>query len=121
MFLYHQAVMPGGWPAGSYNGPWPEGGCWVIKLLIPPNMKTWRTAANWHIVTLFLAHGANPNNHMMLGPLLQRLFSHHCDCLSGSRTNSACSHVCAAVIALFAPQCFKTTKVMEPRLSDPQR
>jgi hypothetical protein len=121
VFLYHQVAMPPGYNPAAFHGPWPPGGAWVIKMLVSPNMKAWRTPGNWHTVSVILAHGQNAANHLMLGPLLQRLVSHHCDCKAGARTNSTCSHVVAVLIALFAPNCYLPTKVLEPRLQDPQR
>jgi hypothetical protein len=121
VFLFHQVDEPAGYDDVAFHGVWPQGGVWVVKSLMPPNMKGWRTPGNWHTVTLIMAAGPNPSNHLMLGPSLQRLVSHYCDCQSGNRTNSCCSHVMALVIGLFAPTLFKSTKVSEPRLQDPLR
>lgn len=97
MFLFHQVDEPAGYDDVAFHGVWPQGGVWVVKSLMPPNMKGWRTPGNWHTVTLIMAAGPNPSNHLMLGPSLQRLVSHYCDCQSGNRTNSCCSHVMALV------------------------
>ena len=118
IFLHLQVEAPEGYDPAEYGGAWPEGGCWVLKTSMPPNMKTWRTPGNWHQVVLILAAGDNPGNHLQLGPLLQRLVTAHCDCKSGGRTNSMCSHSSALVIALFAPTCFRTTKILEARTTD---
>ena len=121
VFTFHQVNQPAGYNPAAYNGPWPQGGAWVVKCLVPPNMKTWRTAGNWHTVTIIFSHQANPANHLMLGPQLQRIVSHNCDCPAGDRTNSTCSHVMSVIMGLFAPSCFLPTKVLEPRLADPLR
>ena len=118
VLLYHQVEEPNGYNPEAYNGGWPEGGIWILKLRIPPNMKTWRTESNWHSIVILLSHGDNPSNHLHLGPLLQRIVSTHCDCPSGDRTNSWCSHVTAGVIALFCPTTFRTTKILEARMTD---
>ena len=121
VFHYLQVAEPTGYNPQQYNGAWPQGGAHVIKALVPPNIHSWRTPGNWHTVTVILAQGGNPDNHLMLGPLLQRIVSMYCDCMSGDRTNSTCSHCMAVVIGLFAPTHYRSTKVREPRLTDPLR
>ena len=56
-----------------------------------------------------------------MGPKMSRVVTHNCTCLSGSRTNSACSHVAALLVALQAPTLFHSTKVNEPRIGDPEK
>ena len=121
VFLHLQVEEPEGYDPESYNGAWPEGGVRVIKFRVPPNMKTWRTESNWHSLVILLAHGENPGNHLHLGPLLLWIVSTSCDCPSGDRTNSWCSHVTSGVIALFCPTTFKSTKILEARMTDYMR
>ena len=118
VFLRLEREAPEGYDPDLYNGAWPEGGGWVIRMRVPPNMKTCWTPDNWHQVFILLAHGENPPNHLQVGPLLQRMVTAFCDCPSGDRTNSWCSHVVAGVIALFAPTCFRSTKILEARVTD---
>jgi hypothetical protein len=99
-------------------GAWPEGGAWVLKLRYPPSFNSPRTPGNWHTVTLVISQGPNLTNHLGLGPKLSRVVATHCNCLSGSGTNSACCHRVAAVIALMAPQCFNPAKVESARRVD---
>ena len=121
VFIHLQEDEPEGYDPEAFNGVWPEGGVWVIKLCVPPNMKTWRTESNWHNIVILLAYGENPNNHLHLGPLLQRIVSTNCDCPSGDRTNSWCSHVMSGIIALFSPTTFNSTKILEVRMKDYMR
>ena len=118
VFLYLQREAPEGYDPDLFNGAWPEGGCWVIRLRVPPNMSSWRTPDSWHQVYILLAQGENQANHLQLGPLLQRMVTAHCDCPSGDRTNSWCSHMVAGVMGLFAPTCFRSTKILEARVTD---
>ena len=88
VFLHLQVEEPEGYDPESYNGAWPDGGVWVIKFRVPPNMKTWRTESNWHNLVILLAHGENPGNHLHLGPLLQRIVSTSSDSPTDSLSNS---------------------------------
>ena len=99
-------------------GAWPDHGVWVIKLRYPPSWNSPRTARNWHTVTMVISQGDNPTNHLGLGPGLSRIMASFCTCKSGSSTNCACCHRVAAVIALIAPDCFNSAKVMTPRIVD---
>ena len=121
VYLARQDSEPQGWQPEDYGGVFPRGGTHTIKVLLPPTHKSWRDRSNYHTITLILSVGDNPANHLLLGAKLQRLISHHCTCRSGARTNSACCHVAAAVIALFGPALFRTAKVEEPRISDPEK
>ena len=121
VYLARQDSEPQGWQPEDFGGAFPQGGTYTIKVLLPPTHKSWRDRNNYHTITLILAVGDNPANHLLLGAKLQRLISHHCTCRSGARTNSACCHVAAAVIALFGPALFRTAKVEEPRISDPEK
>ena len=121
VFIYLQVDELAGYDPEAFNGVWPEGGGLGIKLRVPPNMKTWRTESNWHNIVILLAYGENPNNHLFLGPLLQRIVSTNCDCPSGDRTNNWCSHVTSGIIALFSPTTFKSTKILEARMTDYMR
>ena len=74
MFIHLQVDEPGGYDPEAFNGVWPEGGVSVIKLHVPPNMKTWRTESNWHNIVILLAYGENPNNHLYLDHSSSALF-----------------------------------------------
>ena len=119
--LARQETEPKGWDPEHFNGAFPEGGTYTIKLLLPPTHKSWRDKSNWHTITLLISVGPNGANHLCLGSKLQRLVSHHCTCRSGARTNSSCCHVAAAIIALWGPNLFTTAKIEEPRISDPEK
>ena len=121
LHLARQETEPEGWDTEGFNGAFPEGGTYTVLLLLPPTHSSWRDKKNWHTVKLLLAVGKNDANHLWLGPKLQRLISHYCTCRSGARTNSACCHVAAALIAICAPALFLTAKVEEPRISDPEK
>ena len=121
LHLARQDTEPEGWDADSFNGPFPEGGTYTVQLLLPPTHKTWRDKLNFHTVKLLIAVRKNDANHLCLGPKLQRLITHFCTCRSGARTNSACCHVAAALIAICAPALFLTAKIEEPRISDPEK
>ena len=121
LHLAKQETEPGGWEAEKFNGAFPEGGTYSAQMLLPPTHKTWRDKLNYHTVKVQIAAGPNPANHLCLGPKLQRLVSHNCSCRSGARTNSACCHVAAAVISICGPALFRTAKIEEPRISDPEK
>ena len=49
---------------------------------------------------------------------ISRIFATLCDCLSGVKTNSCCSHVIALVKSIMAPALFRPSKVFESRITD---
>ena len=116
--LWYKLVLvePAGYDASLY-GPWP-GPCWLLKARYAPSFKSALTDANWHTVTVLVTQGHNPNNVMLLGPLLSRIFAMLCDCLSGVKTNSCCSHSIALVKSVMAAALFRPTKVSESRITD---
>ena len=75
----------------------------------------------WHTVTLIVSSGGNPTNHLNLMHRLQCIIATHCTCEQGARTNGACSHIQAFVIAAFCPQMFRTAKKPQGRLTDIRR
>ena len=112
----------------------------MLKVLVPPSWKTWRSLSNWHTsnnifltpkmkdyvnffppATLVFSRGENPANHLHLGRQLSRLMAHACSCEAGLRTNSACRHINASVTAVCSPNSFRTTKKMDARLTDLNR
>ena len=121
IYIALQKEEPQGWDREKFGGDYPKGGTHTVKGSIAPTHKSWRTWDNHHEVTAIIAVGENPDNHLNLGPKLSRVVSHNCTCMSGSRTNSACSHVAALLVALQAPRLFRTTKVNEPRIGDPEK
>jgi hypothetical protein len=74
-----------------------------------------------HTITLVISSAHNPTNHLNLHHRLQCIIATHCSCEQGSRTNGACSHIQAFVIAVFCPEMFRTAKKMQSRLSDIRR
>ena len=116
--LYFKLVehAPAGYDASLY-GPWP-GPSWLMKARYAPSFKSALSDANWHTVSVLLTQGLNPNNVLLLGPLLSRIFATLCDCLSGVKTNSCCSHVIALVKSIMAPALFRPSKVFESRITD---
>ena len=116
--LYFKLVEhePAGYDASLY-GPWP-GPSWLMKARYAPSFKSALSDANWHTVSVLLTTGLNPNNVLLLGPLLSRIFATLCDCLSGVKTNSCCSHVIALVKSIMAPALFRPSKVFESRITD---
>ena len=116
--LYFKLVehAPAGYDASLY-GPWP-GPSWLMKARYAPSFKSALSDANWHTVSILLTTGLNPNNVLLLGPLLSRIFATLCDCLSGVKTNSCCSHVIALVKSIMAPALFRPSKVFESRITD---
>ena len=116
--LYFKLVehAPPGYDASLY-GPWP-GPSWLMKARYAPSFKSALSDANWHTVSVLLTTGLNPNNVLLLGPLLSRIFATLCDCLSGVKTNSCCSHVIALVKSIMAPALFRPSKVFESRITD---
>ena len=116
--LYFKLVehAPAGYNASLY-GPWP-GPSWLMKARYAPSFKSALSDANWHTVSVLLTTGLNPNNVLLLGPLLSRIFATLCDCLSGVKTDSCCSHVIALVKSIMAPALFRPSKVFESRITD---
>ena len=116
--LYFKLVEhePPGYDTSLY-GPWP-GPSWLLKARYAPSFKSALSDANWHTVSVILTQGLNPNNMLLLGPLLSRIFATLCDCLSGVKTNSCCSHVIALVKSVMAPALFRASKVFESRITD---
>ena len=55
-------------------GPWP-GPSWIMKMRFAPTWKSLLDDSNWHTVTMLVARGLNPQNHLHLGPLLSRVFA----------------------------------------------
>lgn len=98
-------------------GPWP-GPSWIVKERFAPTWKSLLDDANWHTVTMLVAIGLNPHNHLNLGPLLSRVFALFCDCLAGCKTNSWCAHHAAMVKSTMGAACFRPRKVNESRLTD---
>lgn len=121
IYIALQKEEPEGWDSDKFGGDFPVGGTHTVKGKVAPTHKSCRTWDNHHDVTVILAVGENPTNHLNLGPKMSRVVTHNCNCMSGSRTNSACSHVAALMVALQAPKLFQTTKVNEPRIGDPEK
>ena len=109
-------VEPPGYDASLY-GPWP-GPCWILKTRYAPSFKSALSDANWHTVSVIVTRGHNPNNVLRLGPILSRIFATLCDCLSGVKTNSCCSHIIALVKSVMAAALFRPSKVFESRITD---
>ena len=116
--LWFKAVdhEPPGYDASIY-GPW-AGPSWLLKARYAPSFKSALSDANWHTVTVILTRGLNPNNMLRLGPILSRIFAALCDCLSGVKTNSCCSHIIALVKSVMAAALFRPSKVFESRITD---
>ena len=121
VYLAEQNTEPEGWDSEQFNGGYPKGGTTTIKMSLAPTHKSWRDFTGHHDVTLVLANESNPDNHLRLGPKLQRMVSHNCTCMSGARTSCACAHVEAAVMLLFGPRLFRSAKISEPRIADPEK
>ena len=121
IYIAVQKEEPEGWDSEKFGGDYPAGGTNTVMGSIAPTHKSWRTWDNHHKVTVIIAVGENPANHLNMGPKMSRVVTHNCTCLSGSRTNSACSHVAALLVALQAPTLFHSTKVNEPRIGDPEK
>ena len=121
IYIAVQKEEPEGWDSEKFGGDYPAGGTNTVKGSIAPTHKSWRTWDNHHDVTAIIAVNENAANHLNMGPKLSRVVTHNCTCLSGSRTNSACSHVAALLVALQAPTLFHSTKVNEPRIGDPEK
>ena len=116
--LYYKAVdhQPQGYREEVY-GPWP-GPSWILKLRLAPSWKSFLDDTNWHTITALITRGPNPNNILLLGPLLSCVFAILCDCMAGMKTNSCCAHALAEVKAVLAPACFRSRKVNEALMTD---
>ena len=121
IYIARQEEEPEGWDDDKFGGPFPDGGTYTVKVRIPPTHKSWRNEDNFHTVTGVLAAGDNPHNHLKLGPKLERIVSHHCTCRSGTRTNSSCCHFTSLAMLLCGSALFRTAKVSEPRILDPEK
>lgn len=121
IYIAKQDTEPEGWSDEKFGGAFPPGGTATVKALVPPTHKSWRDKKNFHTTTVVFSRGANPANHLWLGPKLRRVVSHHCTCRSGTRTNAACCHVSAVVMMLAGPRLYRSPKVKEPRIADPER
>ena len=73
VYLAEQNTEPQGWDSELFNGGFPKGGTTTIKMSLAPTHKSWRDFTGHHDVTIVLANNSNPENHLRLGPKLQRL------------------------------------------------
>ena len=121
IYIAKEDAEPAGWDEDKFGGAFPLGGIATVKALVPPTHKSWRDKKNFHTTTVVFAQQDNPANHLRLGPKLRRVVSHHCTCRSGSRTNAACCHVSALITMLAGPSLYRSPKVEEPRIADPER
>ena len=100
-------------------GPWPARGAWVIKARMPPSWKSTFSPANYHTVTLLLAHERDPRiNPLLQGPGMEQLLDSNCDCRAGIRTNCSCCHRDCLLELLAATACLDSAKVPEALLVD---
>lgn len=119
LFYLPVDIQPPGYNVAEY-GVWP-GPCWLLKVRYAPTWNSFLQDTNWHTVTMIATRGPTLNNILRLGPLLSRIFALLCDCRSGVKTNSICSHCGAMVKSVMAPALFRSTKVRESRMTDVYR
>ena len=113
-------------PPGNYDeaayGPWPAGGCTVVKLRVPPYWKSSRNPSNYHTVSFLWANIRDPLlNPLRNGEGMEQLLASFCTCASGLRTAGSCMHRIACLMLLCASHCFDTAKVEEPLYLDTAR